>query len=170
MKAALVSTFVSICVSISGCLTAKYDAPKPTTADYAHLHLKGSWGFDSDIWLYPDDSFTVTIFHSRNHRIDETYEGHAQGAFRSLILLVDRNHGWNITAALLKAEVEAARNGEGFGVMDQSHATLDIASRGRTFHADFYAADSYAARYPSANSVATFSKLESHILNVTRRR
>ena len=102
--------------------------------------------------------------------MEEAYEGYRKDAFCKLVLLVSKNRGWNITTDLLETDASAARNGDAFGVMDSSRANLDIAFRGKTFKAEFYAADSYAKRFPSAASISAFSKIENFILDASKKR
>ncbi len=51
------AVFLGFCL-LTGCASRKYMIVFPT-GDHIHLYSHGSWGFDSDIWLRADDSFTV---------------------------------------------------------------------------------------------------------------
>ncbi len=158
----------SLTAILTGCLAPKYVVPTPPGSNYAHLYSAGSWGVNSDIWIYPDDTFKVTDFSSLSRRIEETRSGYRHGAFHSVIDLVQSENAWKITSASLMQDMKSAARlkGEAVGVMDSSHDYLDIRFGGRAMKADF--SEGYAEMLPSAKLLDGFALIVGRMVSLTR--
>jgi hypothetical protein len=92
---------------LPACVSPRYAAPAAPQSDYVRLYSKGGWGFDSDIWIYPNDRFTVAHFATNTHRVDEQYSGTRPGLFRSIIRLVQQRSAWELSRRILRGRTSA---------------------------------------------------------------
>ncbi len=155
---------------LAGCLAPRYSIPTQPGGDYAQLYSAGAWGEDSDIWIYPDDTFKVTRISSRSRRIEGTRSGYRRGAFHSVVDLVQKENAWKITSGSLARDTDAAetRQREAVGVMDSSHDYVEIRFGGQTMKADYSGAEGYAEMLPSAKLVVSFARIVKRMESLTR--
>ena len=148
-----------------------YAAPVVPQSDYVRLYAKGGWGVDSDIWVYPDDRFTVAHFATNTRRVDEQYSGTSPGLFHSIVPRVQQRSAWGMSTLSVQKDLEAARHrsGAAHGVMDSTHYHLDIRFGAHRLQADCYAPEEYSKIFPEVRSLRTFARLTKAVLAGTTR-
>ena len=154
---------------LQGCGSPRYAAPVVLQSDYVHLYSKGGWGLDSDIWIYPNDRFTVAHFATNTHRVDEQYSGSNPGLFRSIVRRVQQRSAWGLSTASLQKDLEVAqqRSGAAHGVMDSSHYNLEIRYGAHRLQADCYAPQAFSEIFPEVRSLRNFAQLTKAVLTGT---
>ena len=162
---------LSLCALYVGCTETEVGSTGARTAEFIRLHTHGGWGFDGDIWLYPDDSFRVRYYDSSSGEISEDRGGSKDGVFSDIVALADSTKAWDITTRSLEADIEKAdEDGKILGVTDSNHVFLEFRLQNRTLVADFYASRAFAETYPKASQVAAFAALEKAIFSAVKKR
>lgn len=166
MKTLLAAVVLLFCVNCGGRKNEMRDFDSKIAAgEFLHLRIDGGWGFDRDIWIFPDDSFRVHYIRVPEGATKEDDRvGTNPGAFERIVALTDSLNGWRITSESLQVDIKSASNGKGsMMVTDSDHAYLEFNLPKKKLKADFYAAGSMAEYYTEAREVSEFAKLENAI-------
>lgn len=125
---------------------------------YVRLQVNGGWGFDSDIRIFPDDSYQVRGY---SHHTGESdfRDGTRDGLFSEIIALADTGNAWTLTTASLNAEAQALSPGGSSGIFDANHDFLELKLKDRALLLDFYGAESLVRFYPDTQQIKTFAEL-----------
>ncbi len=125
---------------------------------YVRLQVNGGWGFDSDIRIFPDDSYQVRGY---SHHTGESdfRDGTRDGLFSEIIALADTGNAWKLTGASLEAEAKALAGGGTVCIFDANHDFLELKLKDRSLVVDFYGAESWARFHPDTQQIETFAEL-----------
>jgi hypothetical protein len=137
--------------------------------EYIHLHSKGGWGIDGDIWIFSDDSFRVRYQMASDGVVRGDREGSNPGVFSRIVSLTDSLNGWQLTSDALEKEIKYANRDNGaIGVADDNHTYLKFRVLGKQLTADFYAAGIFAKFYsPHVPQIAAYAAIEEAIYKET---
>lgn len=154
-----ITSLIAKVVIVATLLSCCGEAARNHSSEYIHLHSAGGWGFDSDIWLLPDDSYLVRTVDSGSGEIEEQTRGRSYGASQRLTRQATDEEAWELTSDDLESDLKAAEHGAIVGVTDASHDYLEFRAKEHTLIADFYAAEPLAKAYPNAKQLAAFDRL-----------
>jgi hypothetical protein len=173
MKTLFAAFILLLCVSCGGKKNVMRDFDSKVAAgEFLHLRVDGGWGFDRDVWIFPDDSFRVHYLKvPEGADQEEDRVGNNPGSFGRIVSLADALNGWRITSESLQVDLNSASKGKGsILVTDADHAYLEFNLPKKKLKADFYAADSMAESYIEAREVSDFAKLEDAMRKETKER
>ncbi len=143
-------------------------APSPSQI---HLYLDGQWNMDSDVFIYPDDTYVYHTYSDKDRKTVRKLTGKSKGLFLEVIGLVEKFKMWTFTADSLKQDLQKAQIGKGgMGVSDANHEYLTITFGGQMLKADFYATHTFSSHYPDAKELAAFDNVTQVIIRKTEKR
>ncbi|MEK7949984.1 nucleoside hydrolase [Luteolibacter soli] len=146
------------------------DITKPAeSTSNIHLYLDGQWGVDSDIYIYPDGTYSYETYTDKDHKAVRKLQGKIEGLFPEVIRLVDENNAWSITPESLKEDFEKAKKESAMTmeIADGDHQYLTIKTEQKELKADFYEPDTFSEAYPTAKELGIFSSLTRLIIAKT---
>ncbi|MEO5713214.1 MAG: hypothetical protein ABIT37_06970 [Luteolibacter sp.] len=156
----LTAIIIPLCMSCGGNKEADFKM-KVAAGKYLHLHTKGGWGIDRDLWIFPDDSFRACYRNRSKGSVENDRFGSNPGSFKRIVSLTDSLGGWRLTSDSLKKDMESAKVGMiNRKIFDVDHAYLEFKIPGKSLVADYYAAGYFAKFYPKAKEVSDFAKLQ----------